>query len=157
MTTIVDFAFSGCSSLESIEIPSRVTMIGAGAFADCSSLTSVTMLRTTPPALPQEDTSKVFESCKFVTLGLQGIQVPAGCADAYKAAWTNWKDYIKPDAYTGGGGNTGGESNTESGVNIGGGSNTNESGSEKEGTGQNQQTQASGRIETGKEQSLAAA
>lgn len=50
------------------------------------------------------------------------------------------------------GGNTGVESNTESGGNTGVGSNTNESGPQNEGNGQNRQTQASGRIETGREQ-----
>lgn len=29
----------------------------------------------------------------------QGIHVPAGCADAYKAEWTEWADYIEPDAH----------------------------------------------------------
>ncbi len=38
---IGDYAFSGCYSLESIEIPNSVTSIGDGAFAYCSSLTSI--------------------------------------------------------------------------------------------------------------------
>ena len=42
VTTIEDRAFM-CSSLESIEIPSSVTSIGAYAFFSCSSLTSVTI------------------------------------------------------------------------------------------------------------------
>ena len=41
VTSIGDWAFSGCTSLASIEIPVGVTSIGAGAFDSCGSLTSV--------------------------------------------------------------------------------------------------------------------
>ena len=43
VTSIGDVAFSMCTSLESIEIPSSVTSIGTSAFYGCSSLTSVTI------------------------------------------------------------------------------------------------------------------
>ncbi len=39
--SIPDSAFSGCSSLTSVEIPGKVTSIGGGAFSGCSSLTSL--------------------------------------------------------------------------------------------------------------------
>ena len=39
VTAIGEWAFSGCSSLGSITLPSSVTSIGNYAFADCSSLT----------------------------------------------------------------------------------------------------------------------
>ena len=42
ITSIGDSAFSFCSSVTSIEIPSSVTSIGYRAFSGCSSLTSIT-------------------------------------------------------------------------------------------------------------------
>ena len=40
---IAGFAFSGCTGLESVEIPNSVTRIGQKAFYDCSGLKSVTV------------------------------------------------------------------------------------------------------------------
>lgn len=43
VTSISDFAFSGCSDITSIILPNSVTVIGSYAFAECSSLTSITI------------------------------------------------------------------------------------------------------------------
>ena len=62
VTTIGDYAFSGCSGLKSITLPDSLTSIGDGAFLLCDGLTSIT--------LPDSITSMgiaVFQYCRSLT------------------------------------------------------------------------------------------
>ena len=68
VTSIGGGAFSGCSSLTSINIPNSVTSIGGGAFNQCSSLTSIN--------IPNSVTSigeKTFRECSSLT----SINIPS--------------------------------------------------------------------------------
>ena len=55
---IGDYAFSGCSSLTSVSIPSRVTSIGTSAFQGCSSLTSIVL-----PSTVKNIAASTFKDC----------------------------------------------------------------------------------------------
>ena len=86
VTTIGVAAFAGCR-LSGVIVPSNVTSISYSAFTQCSMLASVTMLASTPPALPAS--SNAFSN---VASGF-AIHVPDAAAVAtYKAA-TGWSDY----------------------------------------------------------------
>lgn len=47
ITAIADNAFSGCSSLKTVYLPSAVTSIGTYAFRNCTALTNITFAGTT--------------------------------------------------------------------------------------------------------------
>ena len=68
VTSIGNGAFSGCSSLTTVSIPSSVTSIGDWAFGGCSSLTSIT--------IPENVTSInycIFYGCS----GLTSVSIPS--------------------------------------------------------------------------------
>ena len=90
VTSIGDFAFSGCSSLTGISIPDRVASIGDYAFRGCSSLTGISIpdrvasigdyafygcSSLTGISIPDRVTS--IESCVFYGCSsLTGINIP---------------------------------------------------------------------------------
>ena len=74
-----DGAFSGCSGLTSLTIPSGVTSIGKSAFSGCSGLTSIYVY---PENLPELGTD-IFTGCDAKNCT---VYVPKGTYDAYKSS-----------------------------------------------------------------------
>ena len=93
VTTIGEWAFYDCSSLESVTIGDSVTSIGYGAFANCSGLSSVYCKATTPPvALISFGYWGAFDD----NASGRKIYVPMESVEAYKTAegWSNYSSYI---------------------------------------------------------------
>ena len=86
---IGESAFRYCSSLVSVEIPSSVTSIGNDAFFGCSKLSTVKVEAVIPPTLGVY----VFDS---TDAGLK-IQVPSDLVEKYKDAgnWSAYEDKIE--------------------------------------------------------------
>lgn len=87
-TSIGESAFSECSNLTSADFPA-VTSIENFAFEVCSNLTSIT-LRVTTQVCTLSNTS-AFNSTPIKS-GTGYIYVPAALIDSYKTA-TNWTTY----------------------------------------------------------------
>ncbi len=71
VTSIGDYAFSGCSGLTSVMIPGSVTSIGYQAFCNCTGLTSVTI-----PGSIADIGSAAFDGCT----ALNNIAIPRSVA-----------------------------------------------------------------------------
>ena len=85
VTSIVDRAFYGCSSLTSIELPAGLTSIGEGAFSGCSSLTSIEL-----PAGLTSIGFFAFSGCSSLT----GIELPAGLTSIGDSAFSGCDDLV---------------------------------------------------------------
>ena len=68
-TSIIQYAFRYCDSLQSVNIPSSVTDIGSQAFSSCYSLQSVNI-----PSSVKSFSSNILSSCD----SLQSVTIPSG-------------------------------------------------------------------------------
>ena len=83
--TIVRYACFQRTAISEIEIPSSVTEIRSTAFANCSSLAKVTVLATTPPALANVNAFSGTDANLV-------IYVPSASVSDYQSA-SNWSTY----------------------------------------------------------------
>ncbi|MBD5137330.1 MAG: leucine-rich repeat protein [Lachnospiraceae bacterium] len=67
VTSIGDYAFSGCTGLKSITIPESVTSIGWGAFNSCTGLESITI---------PESMTNIGDFAFYLCSGLKSITIP---------------------------------------------------------------------------------
>lgn len=97
VTSIGASAFAGVSSLSGITLPSVLQSIGDGAFSGCSALSRVEMKGVTPPTFTG---NSIFDGCKFVTDpdNAKGIVVPSGQGEAYIKAAGDYGKYVVEDA-----------------------------------------------------------
>lgn len=81
-TMIASYMFYGCTSLQSITIPTSITQIAASAFLDCTSLSSINFESSTPPSLLNANAIPTTAT----------LYVPAGSKATYEAA-TNYGSF----------------------------------------------------------------
>ena len=88
LESIDAIAFWNCYALKKITIPASVTHIDDYAFDNCPNLSVVTILAQTPPTLGKEAFAHTAENFR--------IYVPGESVDAYKKAYPDLADRIKP-------------------------------------------------------------
>ena len=78
LKTIENFAFADCPSLTSVTIPDSVTSIGYGAFIRSTALRQVKSLALVPPTLNHQDCFQVYDQARLI--------VPQEALAAYNTA-----------------------------------------------------------------------
>ena len=91
-TCIGDYAFSGLTALENIEIPETVTSIGASAFENCTSLKEITV-----PSEVDKINENTFKNCT----ALKTVNLPDGITSIGENAFYNTAVYNDPASYKG--------------------------------------------------------
>ena len=77
VTTIGSFAFSGCTSISSVHIPSAVTSIGSASFSNCSSLTAITVDDGNPVYDSRDSCNAIIETARSILIvGCQKSVIP---------------------------------------------------------------------------------
>ncbi len=89
VTTVGGQSFQNCSSLKSVYMGENISLIKYRAFSSCSSLTSVTINRTTPPAIDGGDNGYYHHCFGGSSTDLK-IYVPSSAVDTYKGAWATY-------------------------------------------------------------------
>lgn len=87
VTVIGKHAFSGCSKLTSVTIPSSVTRVEYGAFSNCKVLTSV-VIPNSVVTLGDNSGSGVFNSCEQ----LESITIPGSVEELTKSLFSGCKN-----------------------------------------------------------------
>ena len=91
VTKLNESAFSGCSNLASITLPSSLTNIGSSVFSGCDNLSTITAKMTTPPAFSSE---YVFPTAVYTNATLY---VPQGRKSTYSSTnyWNKFTNIVE--------------------------------------------------------------
>ncbi len=89
VTTIKNYAFSGCSGLTSVTIGSGVSEIGESAFYKCSKLNSIYSLAEYPPFIYSNTFNTVDKTIP--------VYIPKGTKEDYEFEWSDFTNFIESD------------------------------------------------------------
>ena len=87
VTSLGKYAFSNCSKLWNVDLPSTLTSIGESCFSNCAYIDTITCRATTPPTAY----SSTFAEDNYMLT----VYVPKDKTDAYQAAegWNSFTDF----------------------------------------------------------------
>ncbi len=85
VTSIGNYAFSGCSGLTSVEIPTNVTSIGDNAFFECNGLTSISI-----PSSVTSIGNDAFQGCSNLTT----VTIPSSVTSIGEGAFAGCSNLV---------------------------------------------------------------